>query len=209
MEWHLTDAQSLALIDREIGKHTFSPAEYEIVRQVIYHTADFEYAQLIHFSEHALQAGAAALAARGTIIVDDPMVRVGITEYLQHSFANPVYCSADTLTRPQREKTKIAWGTETLARRYPEAIFVIGQSQTALSSLVTLVKKGIIRPALVIFTPANFLTGTAPQKYLEEATIPHICIQSRKGGATVAVAILNGVISLSWKAYGQDTGENS
>ncbi|MFM7426402.1 MAG: precorrin-8X methylmutase, partial [Elainella sp.] len=30
MEWHTTDAQSLSIIDSEIGEHTFSPSEYEI-----------------------------------------------------------------------------------------------------------------------------------------------------------------------------------
>ncbi|MBV5262394.1 Precorrin-8X methylmutase [Synechococcus moorigangaii CMS01] len=208
MEWHISDAQSLAIIDREIGQHSFSPAEYEIVRQVIYQTADFEYAQLIRFSDQALQAGAAALAARSTIVVDMPMVRVGITENLQSTFANPVYCSVETLTRPQRGKTKTAWGIETLGRRYPEAIFIIGQSQTALSSLVGLVKKELIRPALVILTPANFLVGTTPQHQLDEATIPYIGIHGRKGGAMVAVAIMNSLISLSWQAYGQDTNAN-
>ncbi|NEQ69246.1 MAG: precorrin-8X methylmutase, partial [Symploca sp. SIO2D2] len=58
MEWHVTDAQSLAIIDREMGKHAFSAAEYEIVRRVIYATADFEYKSLIRFSERSLQAGA-------------------------------------------------------------------------------------------------------------------------------------------------------
>ena len=88
MEWHLTDAQSLAIIDSEIGDHVFSPAEYEIVRRVIYATADFEYKSLLHFSERALQAGAAALAARTTIIVDVPMVQVGISYEIQSTFAN-------------------------------------------------------------------------------------------------------------------------
>ena len=70
MEWHITDAQSLAIIDSEIGDHIFSPAEYEIVRRVIYATSDFEYQSLIRFSEQALQVGAASLAARTTIVVD-------------------------------------------------------------------------------------------------------------------------------------------
>ena len=59
MEWHVSDAQSLGLIDNEIGDHGFSAAEYEIVRRVIYATADFEYKSLISFSDQALQAGAA------------------------------------------------------------------------------------------------------------------------------------------------------
>lgn len=59
MEWDVTDAQSLAIIDREIGKTLFSPAEYEIIRRVIYQTADFDYLSLLRFSKRALQSGAA------------------------------------------------------------------------------------------------------------------------------------------------------
>ena len=91
MEWQVNDAKSLAVIDREIGNHLFAPAEYEIVRQVIFATADFEYKSLIRFSETALQAGAAALSARTPIIVDIPMVKAGIDDRTQETFVNPVY----------------------------------------------------------------------------------------------------------------------
>ncbi|NES73777.1 MAG: precorrin-8X methylmutase, partial [Okeania sp. SIO2D1] len=157
MDWHITDAQSLGIIDQEIGEHIFAPAEYEIVRRVIYETADFEYKSLVRFSERALQSGAAALAARTTIVVDVPMVQVGITHKIQQTFANPIYCSMETLTRPQKEKTQVAWGIQTLARRYPEGIFVIGQAQTALSAIAELIKAEEIRPALVIGTPSGFV----------------------------------------------------
>ncbi|MEA5617667.1 precorrin-8X methylmutase, partial [Cronbergia sp. UHCC 0137] len=145
MEWHVTDAQSLAIIDSEIGNHAFSPAEYEIVRRVIYATSDFEYKSLIRFSEHALQAGAASLAARTTIVVDAPMVQVGIAHDIQNTFANPVYCSMEALTRPQKERTRASWGIETLAKRYPEGIFVVGQASTALTALVDLIEAEEIR----------------------------------------------------------------
>ena len=204
MEWHVTDAQSLGIIDREIGEHTFSPAEYEIVRRVIYATADFEYKSLIHFSEQALQAGAAALAARTTIVVDVPMVQVGITPHIQNTFANPVYCSMDALTRPQKDKTRAAWGIETLARRYPEGIFVIGQAQTALSAIVDLIEAEEIRPALVIGTPSGFVDIEATKERLQDSLVPHIRIDGRKGSAVVAAAIVNGLVDLAWKAYGQD-----
>jgi precorrin-8X/cobalt-precorrin-8 methylmutase len=204
MEWHITDAQSLSIIDQEVGEHSFSPAEYEIVRRVIYETADFEYRHLIRFSERALQAGAAALAARSTIVVDVPMVQVGIVHNLQKTFANPVYCSSETLTRPQKGKTKTAWGIETLAKRYPEAIFIIGQSQTSLTSLINLISSEEIRPALVIVTPANFIAGDDFRQKIQDSVIPFIYIDSRKGSSIVAVAIMNGLIDLSWQAYGQD-----
>ena len=204
MEWHVTDAQSLQIIDREIGEHTFSPSEYEIVRRVVYATADFEYKSLIRFSDNALQAGAAALAARSTIVVDVPMVQVGITPITQGTFANPVYCSMDALTRPQREKTRVAWGVETLARRYPEAIFVVGQAQTALTTLVDLIEAEEIKPALVIGTPAGFVGVDVALERLKNSLIPHIRIEGRKGSAVVAAAIVNGLVDLAWQAYGKE-----
>ncbi|MEH2316612.1 precorrin-8X methylmutase [Nostoc sp.] len=209
MEWHVTDAQSLAIIDSEIGDHVFSPAEYEIVRRVIYSTADFEYKSLIRFSERALQAGAAALAARTTIVVDVPMVQVGIAYEIQNTFANPVYCSMEALTRPQKEKTRAAWGIETLAKRYPEGIFVVGQAQTALTALVDLIEAEEIRPALIIATPVGFVNVDEAKERLRDSLVPHIIIDSRKGNAVVAAAIVDGLVDLAWQAYGQDGNRGS
>ena len=204
MEWHVTDAQSLAIIDNEIGDHIFSPAEYEIVRRVVYATADLEYKSLIRFSEQALQAGAAALATRTTIVVDSPMVQVGISHDIQNTFANPVYCSMEAITRPQKEKTRAAWGIETLARRYPEGIFVVGQAQTALTALVELIETEEIRPALIVATPAGFINSKIVKERLQESLVPYITVEGRKGNAVVAAAIVDGLVDLAWQAYGQD-----
>jgi len=209
MEWHVTDAHSLAIIDREIGNHSFSPAEYEIVRRVIYATADFEYKSLVRFSELALQSGAAALAARTTVIVDVPMVQVGIASHLQTTFANPVYCSTETLTRPQKQKTLAASGMETLARRYPEGIFVVGEAQTALTAIAELIRTEDIRPALVIGTPSGFVGAEEAKEQLAESLIPYICVEGRKGSAVVAAAIVNGLVDLAWQAYGQSRNDVS
>lgn len=207
MEWHVTDAQSLRIIDQEIGHHTFSPSEYAIVRRVIYATADFEYKSLIHFSDQALQSGAAALAARTTIMVDEPMVQVGVAPGIQSTFANPVYCGMDALTRPQKDKSRASWGIETLAQRYPEGIFAIGSSQAALEALVNLIETDQVRPALVIGTPAGLMDIEPLKNRLQESLIPHIRINGRKGSAVVAVAILNGLVELAWQAYGRDSSK--
>jgi precorrin-8X/cobalt-precorrin-8 methylmutase len=205
MEWHVTDAQSLAIIDGEIGDHVFSPAEYEIVRRVIYATADFEYKSLIRFSERALQAGAAALAARIPIVVDVLMVQTGISYAIQNTFANPVYCSTDTSTRPQIEKTRAAWGIETLAKRYPEGIFIVGQAQTAFTTLVDLIEAEEIHPALLIATPVGFVDVDDAKRRLQDSLVPNITIDSSKGNAVVAAAIADGLIDLAWQAYGQNS----
>jgi precorrin-8X/cobalt-precorrin-8 methylmutase len=204
MEWHPSSVLSLGVIDREIGPHLFPPAQYEVVRRVIYYTADFEYKASIGFSETALSAGAAALAARTTIVVDVPMVQVGVAPNIQSTFANPVYCSMETLTRPQKEKTSSAWGVETLARRYPEAIFAIGQSHTALAALVELIEAEEIRPALVIATPAGFDGVDVVKERLNDSMVPHIRCVGCKGSAVVAVAIVNALVDLAWQAYGHE-----
>lgn len=174
------------------------------MRRVIYATADFDYKNLIRFSDQALQSGAAALAARSTIVVDVPMVQVGIAPVIQATFANPVYCSMDAITRPQREKTRAAWGIETLAKRYPEAIFVMGQAQTALTALVDLIETEEIRPALVIGTPAGFVGMETIEERLQNSLVPHIRVEGRKGSAVVAAAIVNGLVDLAWQAYGRE-----
>ncbi len=201
MEWHITDAQSLAIIDSEIGNHIFSPAEYEIVRRVIYATADFEYKSLINFSERALQAGAAALAARSTIIVDVPMVQSGIAYGIKNTFINPLYCSMEALTGQHAHKTGALWGIENLAKRHPEGIFVIGQAQTALSKLVHLIEMEEIKPAIVIATPTDFMGVDKAKQRLQDSLIPYIVIDGRKGNAVVAAAIVDGLVDLAWKAY--------
>ena len=202
MEWHITDAQSLAIIDQEFGEHSFSPSEYEIVRQVIYATADFEYKHLVRFSGLALQAGASALATRTTVVVDVPTVQAAIFPKICDTSANPIYCGVDAITRPQKGKTQAAWGIETLAKRYPEAIFVIGESQPALATLVDLIELEDVKPALVIGVPAGFIDTDVIKSRLSDSQIPHIRVDGRKGNAIAAAAIFNALVSLSWQAYG-------
>jgi precorrin-8X/cobalt-precorrin-8 methylmutase len=206
MDWHAEDARALGELDRELSDLDRSPSEYYIVRQVIFETADLEYGSLIQFSENALQSGAAALAARTTIVTDMPMVQVGIAPKLQRTFSNPVYCGIEALTRPQRQKTQAAWGVETLARRYPEAIFVLGQSSSALASLIETIENEDVNPALVIATPSGFMGGDVLKERLNDARVPHIRSAGRKGSAIVAVAIFNALLDLAWQAYAH--GEN-
>ncbi|MFM1843165.1 MAG: hypothetical protein RLZZ490_1907 [Cyanobacteriota bacterium] len=203
MNWHITDAQNLALIDREVGSHGFPPAQYEIIRRVIYATADLEFLNLIEFSDRVLTIAAAALASRTTILVDGPMVQVGIVPNLQKTFANPVYCGTQTITRPQKEYTEEAWGILNLANRYPDGIFVLGHSQTALDALMKLVDKQHIQPTLIVATPAGFSSTQAIKKRLKQSKIPNITTAGHKGSAVVAVAVINALVDLAWKAYEQ------
>ncbi len=194
MEWTTTDASSLLTIDLEIGKHDFSPGVYEIVRRVIYETADFDYLSQLHICDRALSAGAAALVARTPIIVDVPFIQVGIAYQIQQTFVNPVYYRLDS--HPSYALTN-------LAKRYPEGIYIIGREQTALATFLTLIKQEDIRPAFAILTPPKFLKVNSIEQQLEMLAIPHIRVTGRKGNASVAVAITHALIDLAWEVYSE------
>ena len=196
---NFTEASSLAIIDRQIEgiQAGISPAQYEIVRRVIYQTADFEYQSLLKFSEGALAKGASALTAVMPIIIDVPEIQVSIVPKLQKTFGNSVYCCKTTAS--QDSTSKAASGLEILGSRYPNSIFIIGQDQAAMTTMVELLKNKTIEPSFAIATPPTFIESTAKRK-LRDFHIPSIYIDSSKGGSNVAAAIFNSLINLVWQA---------
>ncbi|WP_319422884.1 precorrin-8X methylmutase [Pleurocapsa sp. FMAR1] len=204
MNPHFTEASSLAAIDRQVNgnNQNISPAQYEIIRQVIYHTADFEYISLLKFSEDALSKGAASLKVSTPIVVDVPEIQVSIVPELQKTFYNPVYCCATINSETRNDKSQIASGLEALARQHPQGIFIIGQSEIALTTLINLIESKTINPSLAIATAPVF---TKPErKKFSGSSFPRIYVDGSKGSATVASAILNSLVDLTWRAYGQD-----
>jgi precorrin-8X/cobalt-precorrin-8 methylmutase len=201
MDLDFNDAASLAIIDRqitiEIGKDV-TPAQYEIVRQVIYSTADLEYQSLLKFSSGALAKGAAAITAITPIIVDVPEIQVSIVPKLRKTFANPVYCCATTKSDLVGGGSKAARGLEILAKKYPKAILIIGQDQTALLTMMDLLNHKVIDPSLMIATPPTFIESAVKQK-IQNTEIPAIYINSHKGGGNIASAIFKGLLQLTWQ----------
>ncbi|MEM9508062.1 MAG: precorrin-8X methylmutase [Cyanobacteria bacterium P01_E01_bin.35] len=208
MDLSFTKASSLAIIDRKIGgiAADITPAQYEIIRQVIYATADLNYQSLLKFSESALTQGAAALTAMTPIIVDVPEIQVSIVPKLQKTFGNPVYCCATINAEIKGRTTRAARGLEILGSKYPHSIFIIGQDQTALSSMIALLRNKVIEPSLAIATPPTFLESSKKQRLIE-SSVPYICLNTDKGGANIASAIFNSLIGLTWQTYPQDQAE--
>ena len=201
MNLHFTEAASLALIDRQLELDGVSPAQYEIVRQVIYHTADFEYQSLLRFSDGALAKGAAAITEITPIVVDVPEIQVNIVPKLRKTFYNSVYCCATT-GKGTDKITQASDGLKIIANDRPKSIIIIGQDATTMTTAFELIKSKAIEPSLAIFTPPLF-SEPDPREWLMNSTIPYIIIDGRKGGANVASAIFNGLLRLTWLAYGK------
>ena len=201
MVLNLIEAASLTQIERqtEAVQANSSPAQYEIIRQVIYYTADLEYQSLLRFTDGALAQGAAAITAAMPIVVDVPEIQVSIVPKLQQTFANPVYCCTTNASKTETAESKAASGLEILGNKYPNGIFIIGQDQAALKTMVNLLQNKTIEPSLAIATPPVFIESEAKKKLIN-SYIPHISINSPKGGANVASAIFNSLLNLTWCA---------
>ena len=195
MDWHITDVESLAAIDRVISDKRFSPAEYEIVRQVIYRTADFDYYSSLHFSQYALQEARAALSAHTSIVVDIPAIQSEIAPLLYETFLNPVYCCSNVTIKSRQKHTVYSLGLRALAKSHPGGIYIIAQEQTAFDTLIKLAQQNIIKPSLVIATMPLF-RYQKKRDWLINSAIPHICLNSRKGGVSIALSIVKSLLRL-------------
>ncbi len=191
------EASTLVNIDRKITDTShLTPARYEIIRQVISRTGDFEYVSLLKFANEPLHRGYKALVSGIPVIVDVPEIQVSIVPRLQKTFSNPVYCCATTGNEWDLTKTKAASGLEIIAKKRGRGIFIVGQDRTALMVLTDLAKNQKIDPSLVIVTTPVFVDRDC-QEYLKSATFPIIYVDSSKGGSTAASAIFNALVNLA------------
>jgi precorrin-8X/cobalt-precorrin-8 methylmutase len=216
---HPIMAQSFAAIDREIGSHKdkFSPAEYAIVRRVIHSTADFEFQHLIHFSPNAIEAGIQALRDRLPIITDVGMVKQGVAGLVAKTFANPLISAVEGVEVALPGKTRTETGLMQCYEKFPTAIFAIGNAPTALLALCQELQNQKLQnqklqnqklqnqklqsaatlPALVIGAPVGFISVVESKATLAQTPVNQIRVEGRKGGSSVAAAILNALIMLA------------
>ena len=83
---------------------------------------------------------------------------------------------------------------EIAAEKTPDAIFAIGNAPTALIRLCELVKEGRAKPSLVIGVPVGFVNVVESKELLVRTDVPYIAAMGRKGGSTVASAIVNALL---------------
>lgn len=194
--------QSYAVIDREIGEHTFTPAEYAIVRRVIHSTADFEFKQLLRFSPGVIERAIVALRQRAPIITDVSMVRQGVKNLVAQTFDNLLISAVEQVDEAPPGKTRTETGMLQCFEQYPGAIFAIGNAPTALLALCDRLASRNeadlpVQPALVIGAPVGFIAVIESKAALAHTAVPQIRVEGRKGGSSVAAAIVNALLVLA------------
>lgn len=191
--------QSFTIIDQEIGQHNLSPLEYMIARRVIHSTADFEFINLLKFSPESITIGVKALQQKTPIITDVTMVRQGIINLVSKTFKNPIITAVEKGNHPLPGKTRTETGLLSCYEQYPHGIYVIGNAPTALLALCQQIKEKKIQPSLIIGVPVGFVSVLESKAMLAEVHVPQMRVEGRKGGSSVAAAIINALLILAWE----------
>jgi precorrin-8X/cobalt-precorrin-8 methylmutase len=173
------------------------PAELRAtVARLVHAAAEPAIADDLVWSEGAIAAGHAALAAGAPILVDAAMVAAGVTRRLLPA-KNPVQCfigdrRVPALARRLRT-TRSAAAVELWRPRLAGAIVAIGNAPTALFRLLEMIAAGAPLPALVLGFPVGFVGATEAKAALAENRLglPFIALSGRRGGSALAAAAVN------------------
>lgn len=194
------ERRSFEIITKELGGRTFAAEQEPIVKRVIHTTADFDYADTLTFSSHAVQKGLDALKNGCCIVTDTHMAEAGINKSALSALGGRVRCfmsDADVAAEAkQRGVTRASVSMERAAAlaREQTCIFAIGNAPTALLRLRELIDAGELSPALIIGVPVGFVNVVESKEAILSANVPCIVARGRKGGSNVAAAICNALL---------------
>ncbi|MBI5892684.1 MAG: precorrin-8X methylmutase [Deltaproteobacteria bacterium] len=198
---HPIETESFRLIGEQLDESKFSPLELPIIKRIIHTTADFEYADLVRFSSNAIEAGIDAISKGADIITDVKMAAVGISKERLNKFGGNVWCfvsDADVIQKAKKDNiTRTAASMQKALEFMNDSIVAIGNAPTALLEIIKMIKTQNIKPALVIGASVGFVDAEESKEELMKLDVPYISIKGKKGGSTVAVAIVNALLMLA------------
>ncbi|WP_108866734.1 precorrin-3B C(17)-methyltransferase [Aquimarina aquimarini] len=167
----------------------------------IHTSGDFEYINYLQTSEKAIANWHEYLKNGGPIVTDVTMVQAGITRAYTTKYKNQVICmlnDKEALEVAAKEGlTRSQAGIKVAAKKYPDALFVIGNAPTALIEIVDQIQEGTLSPAGVIGAPVGFINVIESKERLKTIQhLPYALITEKRGGSNFAAAIVNAAFTL-------------
>lgn len=193
------EKRSFEIIGEEMGSHDFNERELSIIKRVIHTTADFEYKDLVYIREGAIDAALELLKKGVTIYTDTQMALSGINKKALKDLNCNVKCyvSDEEVAKIAKERgiTRSMAAVEKAAADGVE-FFVFGNAPTALFRLKELILEGKSEAKFIIGSPIGFVGAAESKVEIEKLSTPMINVRGRKGGSTVAAAIVNALMYL-------------
>lgn len=192
------EKRSFEIITELLGDRKIDPENELVIKRAIHTTADFDYADNLAFSEHAVRTGIEALKNGCDIVTDTQMAKAGINKMILSQLGGEVHCfmsDPDVAEEASRRGvTRAMVSMERAAGLGKPCIFAIGNAPTALFSIHDLMEKGKLKPALIVAVPVGFVNVVESKEMILSSGSPCIVARGRKGGSNVAAAIINAML---------------
>lgn len=195
------EKRSFEIITEELGDRVLLPGTEPIVKRCIHTSADFDYADNLVFSDHAVDRALDAVRRGASIVTDTQMARAGINKKRLARYGGEAYCfmSDEDVAETARLNgtTRAAACMDKAAELYgnERLIFAVGNAPTALVRLYELVNEGVLRPELIIGVPVGFVNVVQSKELiLGLKDTPYIVARGRKGGSNIAACICNALL---------------
>ncbi len=192
------EKRSMEIISETLGSRVLDPENEAVIKRVIHSTADFDFADTLTFSEHAVSKGIEALRSGCDIVTDTQMAKAGINKRILASLGGEVHCFMSDPDVAEEAKargiTRAAVSMEKAAKLSKPCIYAIGNAPTALFALRDLIDSGQLKAALIIAVPVGFVNVVESKELIIASSVPYIAARGRKGGSPVAAAICNAML---------------
>ena len=186
--------ESMRIIQNEIGEYSGKAENLPIIKRVIHATADFDFLENLYFSENVVKIAREALKNCVPVVTDTLMLAAGISKKYNLKIICSVADEKIKIEAENRGVTRSVVNIENAVKNFPDAVYAIGNAPTALIRLCELILEKKARPAFIIGVPVGFVNVIESKKMLEALDVPKIIARGRKGGTTVACAILNALL---------------
>ena len=199
--------RSFRTIESELKDKNIPLGRKWALLHAIHTTADFSYADSLVFTHDAAHCALDALRAGATVLTDTNMALAGISKPALEKLGCKAVCY---MADPDVAAAARAAGTTRAVASMDKAsgiegplIVAVGNAPTALLRLAELMDAGKIAPALVVGVPVGFVNVVEAKEELLARHVPAIVARGRKGGSTVAAAIMNALLYQITRPGGQ------
>ena len=192
------EKRSFEIITEILGDRKLDPENELVIKRAIHTSADFDYADNLTFSPHAVKIGIEALKNGCDIVTDTQMAKAGINKTILGKLGGEVHCfmSDPDVAAEAKERgvTRAIVSMEKASQLSKPVIFAIGNAPTALICLKEMMDAGKVNPALIIGVPVGFVNVVESKELIIDSDVPYIVARGRKGGSNVAAAICNAML---------------
>lgn len=192
------ERRSFEIITEMLGDRKLDPENELVIKRTIHTSADFDYADNLYFSEHAVSKGIEALKNGCDIVTDTNMAKAGINKGVLSKLGGEVHCyMADediAAEAGKRGVTRAMVSMEHAAKLEKPCIFAVGNAPTALMAIDELMREGKLKPLLIIGVPVGFVNVVESKEMIINSGAPCIVARGRKGGSNIAAAIVNAML---------------